>query len=59
MKGVTIYRDGCKRSGVMAKAFAKDAPTDGKTFCPECGKEMIHTGGCATCTNCGYSPCDV
>lgn len=59
LKGITIYRDGCKRSGVMAKAFAKDEITDGKTFCPECGKEMIHTGGCATCNFCGYSPCDV
>ena len=26
--------------------------------CPNCGKELAHTGGCITCFECGYSKCD-
>ena len=26
-------------------------------FCPECGSELEHEGGCVTCRNCGYSKC--
>lgn len=28
-----------------------------KAICPECGGEIIHDGGCVTCTNCGWSKC--
>lgn len=26
-------------------------------FCPECGSEMEHEGGCVCCRQCGYSKC--
>jgi ribonucleoside-diphosphate reductase alpha chain len=26
--------------------------------CPECGEEIIFTGGCMTCPSCGYSKCN-
>ena len=26
--------------------------------CPNCGKDLAHTGGCITCFECGYSKCD-
>lgn len=26
-------------------------------FCPECGMELEHEGGCVTCRHCGYSKC--
>jgi ribonucleoside-diphosphate reductase alpha chain len=27
-------------------------------YCPECGLEMTHEGGCQVCRNCGYSMCE-
>ncbi len=29
-----------------------------KTVCPECDSGMIMTGGCSTCSTCGYSKCN-
>ena len=25
--------------------------------CPECGSQLINTGGCNICQNCGWSKC--
>ncbi|HCO18869.1 MAG TPA: hypothetical protein DIT39_04580, partial [Tissierellales bacterium] len=27
--------------------------------CPMCGGKVNHSGGCAECQDCGYSPCAV
>lgn len=71
LKGITIYRDGCKRSGVLLnnktkkeqnveEVVAEQAKEIEERFvCPECGAEAIMpTGGCAICLQCGYSKCN-
>lgn len=78
LKGVTIYRDGCQRSGVLLNEKPKKDKKENsyennieenevsatieeneKFVCPECGnEEIIPTGGCAICLQCGYSKCN-
>jgi len=77
LKGVTIYRDGCARSGILItdkgkgksdkieklqdelnRLVAEQLLEDPDT-CPMCGGELIHSGGCAECQECGYSPCSI
>ena len=29
-----------------------------KQKCPKCGADLLYTGGCITCFDCGYSKCD-
>jgi ribonucleoside-diphosphate reductase alpha chain len=52
LKGITIYREGCKRDGILIKE--KKKPT-----CPECGAEIEHTGGCVSCPECGFGMCSL
>lgn len=77
LKGVTIYRDGCKRSGILIsnnkktakekideleeeiKTIANNSLKENPDVCPMCGGKMNHSGGCAECQDCGYSPCSV
>lgn len=75
LKGITIYRDGCERQGILLsnkketnrveelKAELDDALAqalqDNPNECPMCGTEMIRTNGCKECQDCGYSPCSV
>ena len=78
LKGITIYRDGCKRSGILLNEKPKEennenSYTNNKVEeetvttleeteqfrCPECGNEqIIPTGGCTICLQCGYSKCN-
>ena len=74
LKGITIYREGCKRSGVLLNDKPKKEENikreekkdveiyeekHEKFVCPECGNEsIIPTGGCAICLQCGYSKCN-
>lgn len=69
LKGVTIFRDGCKRSGVLINEKPKyekkendlkeeicvtEDDKNEKFICPECGNEqMANTGGCSICLKCG------
>lgn len=53
LKGVTIYRDGCKREGILTSNNKEEK----KDICPECGSKLSHTEGCLSCMNCGYSKC--
>ncbi|MDO5717189.1 MAG: adenosylcobalamin-dependent ribonucleoside-diphosphate reductase [Tissierellia bacterium] len=76
LKGVTIYRDGCARGGILITnrksnteriqelreemdALASEELKNNPNACPMCGGEMMHSGGCAECQDCGYSPCGV
>ena len=70
LKGITIYRDGCKRSGILTNEKPKEEekreilnqeitePGTEEFVCPDCGnKAVIPTGGCGICLQCGYSKC--
>ena len=76
LKGVTIYRDGCARSGILISDKTKETRLDkieelknelnmlaaeqikeDPDTCPICGGNMMHSGGCSECQDCGYSPC--
>ncbi len=75
LKGVTIYRDGCARSGILfteksnknriqelQDELNREIATQlmkDPDTCPMCGGHMAHTGGCSECQNCGYSPCAI
>lgn len=46
------------KSGIIRslKGFVPDG-TKTKETCPECGGEIIYTGGCKQCSDCGWSKC--
>ena len=39
-------------------AVVEDAAALHSKRCPECGAELEHEGGCASCRSCGYSKCN-
>ena len=45
---------------VAEDAQKRPAPTHpgAMKYCPECGAEMEHEGGCVSCRSCGYSKCN-
>jgi ribonucleoside-diphosphate reductase alpha chain len=65
LKGCTIFRDGCKKGGILeTEEVAEETKEEHKKAtgyyanCPDCGSdEMWHIDGCVTCKNCGFSPC--
>ena len=78
IKGITIYRDGCARAGILTTDKSKiskmdridelrreidelagEQLKDDPDMCPMCGGKINHSGGCAECQDCGYSPCSV
>lgn len=78
IKGITIYRDGCARSGILITDKPKESRLDkidelqkelnelaaeqlieDPDTCPMCGGNLMHSGGCAECQDCGYSPCSI
>lgn len=77
LKGITIYRDGCARSGILItnkkksnidkidelqeqiRQLAEEQLKIDPETCPMCGGKVNHSGGCAECQDCGFSPCAV
>ncbi len=75
IKGVTIYRDGCARSGILITddnnknkiadlqkeldSLILNELMEDPDTCPMCGGKLNHTGGCSECQDCGYSPCSI
>lgn len=71
LKGITVYRDGCARGGVLINEKKEDKkitiidpikeqtePDQENDICPECGETISHSGGCGVCLGCGYSKCN-
>ena len=50
-KGITVYRDGCLRDGVLVSTEAEK--------CSECGTKMNIVEGCKVCPNCGHGGCSL
>ena len=65
-KGITVFRDGCRRGNILGVAAKKEEkadgpkPAEGQPVCPECGGKNIRMEGhCAACSDCGWSACSV
>jgi len=60
LKGITIYRDSCKRMGILStKKKEENKSASGILPCPECGGELVSTEGCDSCKSCGWSKCQL
>lgn len=75
VKGITIYRDGCDREGILTTENTKKTRIqelqdelnreivkeleENPGVCPMCGGTMNKSGGCEECQDCGYSPCAI
>ena len=55
LKGVTVYRDGCSRSGILTADKTKQT----EDICPKCGGNIEHKEGCISCSNCGWGRCSI
>ena len=65
-KGITVFRDGCRRGNILGVAAKKEEkadgpkPAEGQPVCPGCGGKNIRVEGhCAACSDCGWSACSV
>ena len=65
-KGITVFRDGCRRGNILGVAAKEEEkadgpkPAEGQPVCPECGGKNIRgEGHCAACSDCGWSACSV
>ena len=45
-------------SSAMCRVLAKYLPITTEGKCPECGADLVHSGGCVSCSSCGYSRCE-
>lgn len=64
LKGITIFRNNCFRSGILLTEKPKEKeetkeiiPEEDK--CPVCGGKLKHLNGCNECADCGWSACSV
>lgn len=61
LKGLTVYRSGCEREGILAVVQDDEEThvTNDDHLCPECGSELIAVNGCFECQNCGWGKCSI
>ncbi len=56
-----VIREGGRSAGLAPQAAETPESVTFETakmrFCPECGSQIVHEGGCITCHQCGYSKC--
>lgn len=62
-KGITIYREGCMREGILTTDKPKDKEEvtveKKEEVCPICGGEIIHSNGCKMCSDCQWGACSL
>ncbi len=65
LKGVTVYRDGCAREGILKGKEESPGKTemDDQDFidagvCPNCKADLDQEAGCEVCNSCGFEVCD-
>jgi ribonucleoside-diphosphate reductase alpha chain len=56
-KGVTVYRDGCRRGQPMARGKGEEDGQTGPSRCPRCGASIDQPEGCSRCPACGGTVC--
>jgi len=52
-KGITVYRDGARERQVLTHAGARTGER-----CPQCDALLLRSGGCTTCSRCGWASCE-
>jgi len=52
-KGITVYRDGSRDRQVLTSGGTRNGEE-----CPQCASALVHSGGCMTCTRCGWASCE-
>lgn len=61
LKGVTVYRDGCMREGILTVNQQNEEviEDDGEEICPFCDVKLEFTEGCKKCPECGFGACSI
>lgn len=66
LKGITIYRDGCQRAGILTNEEKPNKKTKMEEedwidsgICPECKNNLNRVEGCKSCQHCGWSACSI